>query len=355
MIDKDYILYGIGFVGPSKLADFLLHERTGKRIDVTVVYTDTTVPLRITERIFKKYGEVIYTDEYGTETIVHSVIRIDGVRYLMGHEKDEWNTCDMDNDIPDVFIPVSEYAVDKDTKTVTGNNIRSGANRTLESVEGLSTVSRFGGYPVDSTGKEIEEWPHFQGHPLIFQAQKQLPDGRMVWVFANVVTAIQTVLPIAENPAWENGIHYKPGMSGAEYLDIHKRLYGRDQWHYDNKEFIGQSRPIYDYFNTWNWEDSSIAVIVEGGTIPAWITMKNTIEELKPFLTVSEPSFAFPKGELHTPYWIQSEREDGYNYPHFIFQIDDGVGGIEYDYGDLGSLYVYWNGKDAGAGIIQCY
>lgn len=358
---RDYRLHELGLVSKHDLDEFFMSAKDGDTVDVVIEGEGRTVPLTLVDRVADKYGILTHSGggEYGGTTMVLYVISCDNLLYLAGLDPDDQWGYDEDEKLPDTFVTIKGYTVDPLAKTVIADRIESLRDQKVEEVDSLEPCSRFGGWPVDSLGTPLKQWPYYkvdrESYPLVFQAQYQLPDGRMMLVFADGVEALQTVHPMEKDPKWSGDHLYKEGMYGKELFDQIEMLYGRDQWHYENREFVGQKRPVAMSFETWKWEDNGIAVLIEGEDVPSWIEMKEPLEEMKPFLTVSEKAVAFPEGMRHTPSWIQSEKHDAYDYREFLFQIDDGVGGIDFPYGDLGSLYVYWNGKDAGVGSIQCY
>lgn len=360
MGNKDYLLSDqVGVTSDFDLEEFFLHAKEGVSVDVTIESDGRVVPLTMVERIKDKYGVLTHSSEYGNETTVLSVLSCDNLLYLAGIDPDD-NWYNEDEDTPEVFFPIKSYSIKAESKKFEAKRIESLRDQDCSSVDSLAPVSRFGGWPVDSKGERLAEWPYFKDgydeHPLIFQAQYKLPDGRMMWVFVNGVEALQTVHPMEKDPDWTAELHYVKGMSGKDLFAIHDRLYNRDIWHYENREFVGQKRPIQINFDNWKWVDNGIAVLVEGGPIPAWIRMMKALPEMLPFLTVSDKAASFPEGIPHSPYWVQCEpHEKNYDCRKFLFQIDDGAGGIDFKYGDMGSVYVYWNGTDAGVGLMQCY
>lgn len=360
MTYNEYTLRDTGITGSEGTKKFLLNGKDGESIDVQIDADGRVVPLTILDKVSDKYGVVSHTDEYGDKIIIHSILSCDNLLYIAGVEEDDWyDEWSEDESSPRKFFPIKSYTIDPLKKELSFERIGSLRDQEVEPVGSFAPVSRFGGWPVDSKGEKLAEWPYYEfnhdDYPLVFQAQYQLPDGRMMWVFANGIQALQTVHPMEEDPKW-NGDHiYKEGMSGKELFERMAMLYGRDRWHYDNREFIGQKRPVSIIFDNWKWEDNGIAILIEGEKVPSWITMKEPLEEMLPFLTVSEKAVSFPAGIRHEPNWIQQEKRDAYEYRSFLFQIDDGVGCIDFEYGDMGSLYVYWNGKDAAVGSIQCY
>lgn len=349
----------LGVLTTDEIDNFWRNAKDGDSIEVTVEADGRKTSLILLDRIKSKYGKVTHTAEYQNETVVFAVVSCDNLLFLAGIDADDYDDDDDDGMTPFKFVPVQSYHIEPLEKKIVAKRIDSLRDQKVEVVDALEPCSRFGGWPVDSLGTPLKKWPHYkverESYPLVFQAQYQLHDGRMVLVFADGVEAIQTVHPMAKDPKWSGDHLYKEGMSGKDFFDQIEMLYGRDQWHYENREFVGQKRPVAMPFNTWKWEDNGIAVLVEGEEVPSWIEMKEPLEEMKQFLIVSEKAVSFPEGMRHAPNWIQSEKHDAYDYREFLFQIDDGVGGIDFPYGDQGSLYVYWNGKDAGVGAIQCY
>lgn len=357
MTTTDYSLSeDMGLLVNGGLEDFWLKGKDGDTIDVTIESDGRVVPLTLVDKVKDKYGRVHHDGEYSGETAVYAIVSCDNVLYIAGMDGDDLYGDWDEDDVPNEFFPIQGYSIDPLAKKLTAKRIGSLRDQDVEVVDAFEPGSKFGGWPVNALGERMKSWPHFEGHPLVFQAQHELPDGRMMWVFANGVEALQTVLPIEKDPDWTAELHYVKGMTGKELFDIHDKLYNRDKWHYENRKFLGQKRPITVMFENWKWENNGIAVIVEGEGVPSWIEMKKVLPEMLPFLTVSERAVSFPAGIHHAPKWVQCEpHEKNYECRKFLFQIDDGVGGIDFDYGDMGTLYVYWNGKNAGVGLIQCY
>lgn len=355
----DYLLHTIGLVSEYDLDAFFATAPDGETVDVIVEGDGRTVPLTLVDRVADKYGVLNHVRGHDNNTTVLYVFSVDNLLYIAGLDADDSWGYDEDEKRPDTFFPIKSYSIDPMNKVVNAEWIESLRDQECPATGSLSPVSRFGGWPVDSKGEKLKLWPYQvverDEYPLVFQAQYKLPDGRMMWVFVDGIEALQTVHPMEKDPKWSGDHLYTEGMYGKELFDQIEMLYGRDQWHYENREFVGQKRPVSKSFKTWKWEDNGIAVLIEGENVPAWIKMKPALEEMYEFLTVSDVAAAFPKGIRHAPLWIQSEKNDAYDYREFLFQIDDGAGGIDFNYGDQGSVYVYWNGKDAGVGLMQCY
>lgn len=358
----DYRLHKLGLISEYDLDEFFATAKDGETVDVIIEGEGRTVPLTLVDRVADKYGTLTHSGggEYGGTTTVLYIISCDDLLYIAGLDpEDRWG-YDEDEKLPDTFVTIKGYTVDPLAKTVIADRIESLRDQEVEGVDAYAAVSKFGGFPVTSKGEELGVWPYYKvgydSYPLVFQAQYELPDGRMMWVFADGIQGLQTVHPMEKDPKW-NGDHiYTKDMSGKELFERLEMLYGRDRWHYENREFIGQKRPVSIQFDTYKWEDNGIAVLIEGEKVPSWIEMKKPLEDMLPFLTVSQKAVSFPAGMRHAPLWIQCEpHEKNYECRKFLFQIDDGVGGIDFKFGDMGSLYVYWNGKDAGVGLIQCY
>lgn len=356
----DYTLSDVGFVSVHDIDGFFAGAKDGDTVDVVIEGTGQTVPLTLVDNLHSKYGVLTHTTEHDNNTAVLYVFSCDGLLYFAGLDADDEWGYDPEDTVPNTFFPVKGYTVDPLAKTVSAKRIDSLRDQECPATGFLEPVSRFGGFPVDSKGESLELWPYFKkdrdSYPMVFQAQYKLPDGRMMWVFADVVEALQTVHPMEKDPKWSGDDIYVAGMSGYELFHRLGMLYGKDQWHYENREFVGQKRPVSASFDTWKWEDNGIAVLIEGGSIPSWVEMKEPLQEMLPFLTVSETAAAFPEGIQHAPSWVQDEpHEKNYECREFLFQIDDRAGGIDFNFGDLGSLYVFWNKKDAGVGLMQCY
>lgn len=343
----------LGVISSTDLAEFWLNGHEGDTIQVTVDGDGRVVPLTLVEKVREKYGRVFFVDEYKDTTFVLFVLSCDGLLFLAGY--DGCSGYDETVDFPFEIFPIKNYTVNPATGEFLCEKVESLTDQECEPAESFAPVSRFGGFPVDSSGKQLETWPHFESHPLVFQAQYKLPDGRMVWVFVDGVESLQTVLPMPYNPLWSSFPDKDDELSIGENLNNRERLYGRDQWHYRNREFVGQVRPVRISFETWKWENNGIAVIVEGGSVPEWIEMKKPLASMLPLLTVSERAASFPDGMRHVPSWIQGDDCVDYNFPNFLFQIDEGVAGFSSFRGDLSSVYVFWDGKDSARGILQCY
>lgn len=144
-------------------------------------------------------------------------------------------------------------------------------------------------------------WPHFEGSPLLFAAQYILPDGKRIHVFVD-----------------------------------------------DEGD------------DSWEIEEGANCVIVEGGPIPAWITLQ-PVEDIdvllrNPDSAITPVRDSDSKAPL-APAWIQGDETPNDVDYRFLMQFGDNSGGSgeDFSFGDSGDLYLFYKEETGEARALwQC-
>lgn len=157
--------------------------------------------------------------------------------------------------------------------------------------------TRVGGSTVFSPAA----WPHFKGSPLLFAAQYVLPDGKWIHVFVD-----------------------------------------------DEGD------------DSWEIEDGANCAIVEGGPIPAWITLQ-PVEDTgllfrNPYSAITPVRDADSQAPL-APSWIQGDETPNDVGYRFLMQFGNDVGNSDEDFmfGDSGDMYLFYKEETDEARVLwQC-
>lgn len=170
--------------------------------------------------------------------------------------------------------------------------------------------TRVGGIPLDSDGTPYTGlWPYLHdGTVLSFLAQYKLVDGRYIHIF------------------------------------------------------IGHDLDEYDYstMDSDSNEDLYTCAVIEGGTAPAWVEMRELETEDLPLV---HPDDAYTlelsnSGILAAPLWIQDDYTPGNGEYEFLIQIgdtDDLDDEMNFTWGDAWDIYLFADlSTDSVKAIVQC-